>query len=145
MRLAAFVLSLAILLSAAPCRGEDGAPYFPIEVYVDAGEDRLAAYQLEIQLAGAEIVGVEGGEHTAFGTPPYYDPAALRGSRIKLAALSTARDLPSGRTRIATLHIREVGPAPATWTVSSSLATDSAAKAIDVRVELVAAREEHDR
>lgn len=82
-----------------------------LDVIVDAGADALAAYQVEINADGeAEILSVEGGEHPAFSPPPYYDPAALHRRRIILAAFSTSTNLPSGRTRVATLHLRESGP-----------------------------------
>jgi len=141
----AVLLALAIALIASPCRSEDEPRFFPIEIYLDAGTQHFAAYQLEIRLDGAEIVGVEGGEHPAFAGAPYYDPAALGTGRIKLAALSTAHDLPTGRSRVATLHVREIGKGQAKWQTTSVLATDSAARPIDARLELVAGGEGQDR
>ncbi|HYC56883.1 MAG TPA: hypothetical protein VEL28_18265 [Candidatus Binatia bacterium] len=92
---------MALLASSAR------AEFRPVDIYVDAGEVALAAYQVEVRAAGATIVGVEGGEHAAFAEPAYYDPAALSGGRIILAAFSTGHDLPGGRTRVATLHMHE--------------------------------------
>jgi hypothetical protein len=98
-------LALALLLSLAAAPAP--APRFrTIPVEVDAGAP-LAAYQVEIT-TGGQIVGVEGGE-APFDAPPYYDPAALAGGRIILAAFSTERSLPPGRHRVAVLHVREVG------------------------------------
>jgi hypothetical protein len=58
------------------------------------------------------IEGGEGGEHAAYAKPAYYDPAALApegGGRVILAAYSTAKDLPTGRTRVARLHVMVEG------------------------------------
>jgi len=64
-------------------------------------------------LAGdATIVGVEGGTSDGFRDPPYYDPKALAGGRIVLAAFNTKVALSPGRHRVATVHMREAGAAP---------------------------------
>jgi len=85
------------------------APRFAaVDVFVDAKSASLAAWQVELdaERKGIQIVGVEGGEHAAFAKPPYYDPKALKDDRIVLAAFSTGKDLPSGRTRVARVHLR---------------------------------------
>ena len=106
--LRAAVLLLACLLPApAPA-----ASFRPVAVFLDSGDQLLAAYQVEIIAHGAEIVGVEGGEHRAFRDAPYYDPAALQGGRIVIAAFNTGSDLPHGKTRVATLHMRETEVSP---------------------------------
>lgn len=82
--------------------------FVPIDVYLDVSETPLAAYQIEL-IAEADdtaLVGVEGGEHPAFVQPPYYDPEALYGHRIILAAFSTEQELPTGLVRVARLHVR---------------------------------------
>ena len=78
-----------------------------IDIYVDAGDQRLAAYQVEFHdpTGQLKIVGVEGGEPAAFKSPPIYDPAALGRARIILAAYSTDRDLPTGRVCVARLRV----------------------------------------
>src|SRR5690348_13106857 len=100
--LLAFLLMLANGRAAA---ADDGPIRFrPVHVYVDAGGTPLAAYQIEIVVDGnAQIVGVEGGEHPAFALSPHYDPAALASGRIIIAAFNTGPDLPSQRTRVATV------------------------------------------
>ncbi|HKA89666.1 MAG TPA: hypothetical protein VKE22_18505 [Haliangiales bacterium] len=96
-------LALLLTLAAAPPAG----PRFrTIPVTVESATP-LAAYQVEITTAG-RIVGVEGGD-APFDAPPYYDPAALAGGRIILAAFSTESALPAGRHRVAVLHVREEG------------------------------------
>ncbi len=106
-------LLLTVLLTTAAFaqRGDDALPgvrFEFIDVYVDSGDAPLAAYQFELtDSAGSiKIVGIEGGEHDAFATPPYYDPKALKNNRVIIAAFSTADDLPAGRTRVATVHVQ---------------------------------------
>jgi len=94
-----------------------------VDVYLDS-ESPVAAYQLEVRVVAgdATIVGVEGGT-PPLDAPPYYDPAALAGGRIILAAFDTAATLPPGHQRIATVHFREQGP-PATYHVELTTAGD---------------------
>jgi len=56
-------------------------------------------------------VGVEGGEHEAFAEPAYYDTAALMNNRIIVAAFGMADELPTGKTRAATIHLQIAGDA----------------------------------
>lgn len=104
-------IALLLVVGATVALGEErdeAARFRPVDVYVDAGDRPLAAYQIEITAADcAEVVGVEGGDHAAFRAAPYYDPAALSGGRIVIGAFSTAADLPRGKTRVAKLHMRE--------------------------------------
>lgn len=83
-----------------------------IDVFVDSGTKPLAAYQFELasQTEGVEIVGIEGGSHAAFSNPPYYDPRAMKNNRVILAAYHTGKDLPSGRSRVARVHVQVRGP-----------------------------------
>jgi hypothetical protein len=89
-----------------------------VDVYIDSGKAPLAAYQFEFhavfpddQPGQVRIVGIEGGDHPAFSKPPYYDPAALMHNRVVIAAFNTnnAENLPTGRTRVARLHVQVVG------------------------------------
>jgi hypothetical protein len=90
-----------------------------LDLFIDSGDTPLAAYQVEIRAAAAHarLVGVEGGEPASgpFVDPPYYDPAALHedqlAERIILAAFSTAHELPTGRTRVARIHVQVSGDA----------------------------------
>lgn len=85
--------------------------FTPLAIYVDSGKTPLGAYQIELkaQPGSIKIVGVEGGEHKAFSSPPHYDPAALMNERIIIAAFSTDQDLPLNRTRVATIHLQVIG------------------------------------
>ena len=87
-----------------------------VDVYIDAGDRPLAAYQFELSASAGEfkIVGIEGGEHAAFAEPPYYDPAALSRDRVIIAAFNTGDDLPNGKVRVARVHVQVIGePSPA--------------------------------
>jgi hypothetical protein len=118
--IAAAGLLLLVLFLLAPLGADQTAlpaadpsvRFLPVHVYLDTKGQPLAAYQFEMKANGPEvkIVGVEGGEHAAYKNPPYYDPAALMQNRIILAAFSTDETLPTGKTRIATLHLQVTGP-----------------------------------
>ncbi len=94
--------------------GNAGQPvvrFAAVDVYFDSGESALAAYQFELSASEGDfrIVGVEGGEHAAFAEPPYYDPQALSQDRIIIAAFNTGDDLPTGKTRVARVHVEIIG------------------------------------
>lgn len=113
MHAASFALVL-LLLPVSSVVAQDAAQdvrFTSVDIFLDSGRDALAAYRAEVTTTGdAQFVGVAGGEHPAFKIPPHYDPAALRrGGRIILAAFSLSADLPAGRTRVASLQMREVG------------------------------------
>jgi len=85
--------------------------FTPLHIFLDSGNQGLAAFQFELKAVTGQIkiVGVEGGEHPVFKKPPYYDPAALANDRIIIAAFSTSHDLPTGRSRITTIHLQIIG------------------------------------
>lgn len=107
--LCALLFLLASVLSPQdPQQPQPAASTFAaFDVFVDSGTRSLGAWQFEwlVPGGGARIVGVEGGEHAAFARAPHYDPAALQGGRILVAAFSTDRELPRGRTRVARVHL----------------------------------------
>jgi hypothetical protein len=118
------VVAAAALLGIA-ATGSHAQRYQPVDVYVDSGDQPLAAYQLEVTVHGdAMIVGVEGGDAPAFAAAPHYDPKALAGGRIIIADLDVGTDLPHGRIRVATLHMRESG-APPTYQVTLQAAANA--------------------
>ena len=106
---------------------EQGVRFAPLHIYLDSGNRSLAAYQFELEATTGqiEIVGVEGGEHKAFSEPPYYDPAALAQDRIIIAAFNTGQDLPTGRTRIATIHLQITGDAEPQYELKLTVAGDA--------------------
>jgi len=105
---------------------ESKVRFAPVHVYLDSGNAPLAAYQFELKAAAGtiKIVGVEGGEHPAFQEAPYYDPAALAQDRIIIAAFNTGRNLPTGRTRIATIHLQITGAAKPQYELEVTVAAD---------------------
>lgn len=106
---------------------EAGVRFAPLHVYLDSGRRGLAAYQFELEATAGqiEIVGVEGGEHKAFSEAPYYDPAALAQDRIIIAAFNTGQDLPTGRTRIATIHLLIKGDVEPQYELNLTVAGDA--------------------
>jgi hypothetical protein len=81
--------------------------FVALDIVLETGDRSLAAYQFELLPGSSKIVGVEGGEHSLFADAPYYDPAALQGGRIVVAAFTTEEGAPAGRTRVARLHLQE--------------------------------------
>ena len=115
---------------------EPGVRFAPLHVYLDSGDRSLAAYQFELKatVGQIEIVGVEGGEHKAFSQAPYYDPAALAQDRIIIAAFNTGQDLPTGRTRIATIHLQIAGPVEPHYELNLTVAGDADGEKIPARL-----------
>ncbi len=117
--LAVLVFAPAARLFAQPAALEEGRTRFcVVDIYVHSRTTPLAAYQLQFAVTNgaAKIIGIEGGEHPAFREPPFYDPKAMQHERVIIAAFNTgsADQLPSGKTRVATIHLQisasEPGP-----------------------------------
>lgn len=116
-----------------------------IDVMIDSGEIPLAAYQLEVwaetedgaAATTVRIVGIEGGEAEVFRHPPYYDPAAMQDNRVIIGDFSTAAagELPSGKTRIASVHVQITGGEP-TFKFRLDVAGDVDGREIPARVTL---------
>jgi hypothetical protein len=111
--------------------------FAPLHIYLDSGSRPLAAFQFELKAAAGQIkiVGVEGGQHAAFKEAPYYDKAALyKSNRIIIAAFNTGRELPKGRTRIATIHLQIIGDAEPDYELKLTVAADADAKEIPAKI-----------
>lgn len=96
---------------AAQANGASTPRFVPLEIYLDS-PGALAAWQFELEdrNGAMQVVGIENGGHAAFPGAPYYDREAVaRGhaTRIVVADYSLAEEsrLPSGRIRLATLHL----------------------------------------
>lgn len=107
---------VAGLLSVAAI-GRAKARFVPVEVFLDSPEP-VAAWQFELKDRNASmtVVGVENGGSDAFQRAPYYDREAVtRGEadRIVVADYSLAEEskLPTGRVRVATVHLMLEGEA----------------------------------
>jgi hypothetical protein len=129
--------------------------FAPVHIYLDPAGKPLAAYQFELVCATpikrfppeednasrlryepqVKIVGVEGGEHPAFKEAPYYDPAALQNDRIIIAAFNTGSDLPTTRTRIATIHLQITGDAEPKYELKLIATADTNAE--EITAELI--------
>ena len=103
----------APLFGQQPADEEGRGSFRVVDIYVDSKGAPLAAYQLRLSITntGAKIVGIEGGEHPAFRKPPVYDPKAIQHERVIIAAFNTGSsdELPKGKTRVATIHVRSMG------------------------------------
>ena len=112
--------------------------FAPLHIYLDSGNQPLAAYQFELKAAAGQIkiVGVEGGQHKAFKDAPYYDPAALANNRIIIAAFNTGHELPKGRTRITTIHLQITGDIEPDYELNLTVAADADGKEIPANIDL---------
>jgi hypothetical protein len=103
----------AELLAQEPAFEEGRGRFCAVDIFLDSGSTPLAAYQLRFAVTNglAKIVGIEGGEHPAFRQPPFYDPKAIQNEVAIIASFNTAPaiELPKGKTRVATIHLRTTG------------------------------------
>ena len=84
------------------------------------------------------LSGLEGGEHPAYARPPYYDPKALIDETVIVAGLSTADDLPRGRTRVARLHVQVTGAGDPRYEAKLHAAAGPDGAALDAKVTVEA-------
>ena len=143
-KITAIILSSVCLIVPVVARqsGRDGLSsqprvrFAPLHIYLDSGSCSLASFQFELKATTGqiEIVGVEAGEHEAFSEPPYYDPAARMQNRIIIAALNTGQNLPTGRTRIATVHLQITGEAEPQYELSLTVAGDAEGNEIPAKL-----------
>src|SRR5262245_34974792 len=119
----ALAQSTSAQTNAAPVR------FRAVDIYVDSKDKPLAAYQLDFSVigGGAKIVGIEGGERPAFAEPPYYDPTAMQQERVIIAAFSTnaVNALPTGKTRVATIHLQLSGATEPEYNLKLQAAADA--------------------
>jgi hypothetical protein len=140
--------TLLLILSAACVAGVLDAIAQPprrfavVDVYLDASEP-LAAWQFELaeRRGGMQVVGIEGGESASFAEPPFYDRAAVdRGAadRIIVAdfSLEPPAQLPSGRTRIASVHVRLAGGEPPDYDLRLVAAGTADGRSINADISL---------
>jgi hypothetical protein len=108
LTLLAMLPLLIVQASAQSATNAASIRFETVDIFVDSQDQPLAAYQLEFSVTNgvAKIVGIEGGEHPAFREPPFFDPKAMQSERVIVAAFSTAKELPAGKTRVATIHIQ---------------------------------------
>jgi len=127
--------AVPVLLLLAAISSGQAVRFQSYDVYVDAADDAVAAWQIEVVAGdGATIVGVEGGEPECWRAPAYYDPAALKGGRIILAAFTTEPGPPRGRVRVARLNFMLSGEVALEAEVIAAAAPGGTR--IPIRVEL---------
>jgi hypothetical protein len=133
-------LFLAILCAAKLFAQEPAASFRSVDIFVDSGNEPLAAYQLAFGSTNGfvKIVGIEGGEHSAFAEPPYYDPEAMQKDHVIIAAFNTASadQLPRGRTRIATIHVRADADSTPRYSLQINAAATASGKQISVKAKV---------
>jgi hypothetical protein len=135
------LLLLLVSITSAQIRTDSAQPavrFATVDLLIDPHGSDLAAYQLEFLADPARVtlVGIEGGQHPAFKVPPYYDPKALAGNRVILAALNAGNDLPQSKTRVATLHLQIKGDAKPSISAKLVVAANSSEKTIDADVSV---------
>ena len=108
---------IGAVVTALPQSVETDTRFSTLDVYIESTEP-LAAWQFELREASGRmrVVGVENGETAAFGEAPYYDLMAVSqgmADRIIVAdyALQHEVGLPTGRNRLATIHMQIEGNA----------------------------------
>jgi hypothetical protein len=134
-------LSLALALFAGPASADETAvaparSFATIEVWIDSGESVLAGWQLRADFgkSDARIVGVEGGAPGAYHEPPHYDPRALNGGEIVLAALAEGNELPAGRILVAVLHVEHAPSGLPPLEISDVIGVGTDGRAVEARV-----------
>ena len=138
LRIGLVLMLLFVGLGAMPVEEapRERIRFMYVDVYVDAAEQPLAAYQFELAAKPerVKIVGLEGGEHQAFRQPPYYDVAELFRDKAIVAAFSTADDLPVGKSRVARLMVQVTGEAGPDYAVWLRAAASSAGRRIPATI-----------
>ena len=128
------ILFCALTISVFGQQPAANVHFRAIDIYVDSGKIPLAAYQLEFSVTNVptQSVGIEGGSAKVFHEPPFYDPKAMQGERVIIAAFSTEapEQLPSGKTRVATIHIMTTGDVRPKFELKLRAAADTTGKRI---------------
>ncbi len=136
-----FVLAAGLFAQQQPATEEGRTRFCAVDIYLDSKGSPLAAYQVEFSAtnAVAKIVGIEGGEHSAFRQPPFYDPKAMQHERVIIAAFSTepAGNLPNKKTRVGTIHLQVSGSARPEYLLRVEVAANPEAKRIPVEYEVI--------
>jgi hypothetical protein len=137
------VLAVLCATTVLSTTAQPEASFFTtVDLFV-VSDTPVAAWQVELtERRGAmQIVGIERGDDSTFRDPPYYDRVAVERSstdRIVLASfsLSNAAQLPSGRVRIARVHVRMTGAAAADYEARLVAAGTADGRPIDVQLSI---------
>jgi hypothetical protein len=135
------LVGLLLIAAAGPVdpgnREDQELRFTHVDLVLDSGGAGLHAWQVELvdPSGRAKVVGVEGGDDGAWSAAPYYDPAALQGGRIVLAAFSLDGG-PRGRQRVARVHLAVQGAAEVPFEAKVQAAADDSKALEDVLVEV---------
>jgi len=142
--LAAVTVAVAMFAASFELLAQQAAQtrFAVVDVYVDSAVP-LAAWQFELRERNGEmqVVGVENGDSSAYPDAPYYDRTAVeRGAadRIIVASFSLRpeTELPVGRARVATVHLRLSGASPPDYRLQLVAAGAADGKPIDATISL---------
>jgi hypothetical protein len=136
-----WILILCSLRLAAPVFAQEAVHeesrtrFRAVDIYLDSKGAPLAAWQIEFAATNGmvKIVGIEGGEGV-FAEAPFYDPKAIQNERAIIAAFSTESvgKLPTGRTRVATIHLQVMGTAEPQFELKVQTVGDAEGKRMGV-------------
>ena len=142
-----FKLLLFLALCAAAWFGlsradEVKARFAALDVHLESAQP-VAAWQFELSEASGRmrVVGVENGDSPAFAKAPYYDRKAVndgRADRIIVADFTVRPpvELPAGKVRIATVHVRLTGDSDPEFVLRLVTAGNATGKPIPASVHL---------
>lgn len=137
-----FVLFVAFCF-ADGALAENDLRFVAVDVYLQTSEP-VAAWQFELsdKYGQMRVVGVENGESLAYRRAPYYDREAVRlgqADRVIVADYSLAdiNELPSGYTRIATIHLMQDDADDEDMESTLITATAHDGRVIDASIRLV--------
>ena len=113
-----------------------------VDVHLESAKP-VAAWQFELSEAGGRmrVVGVENGDSPAFAKAPYFDRTAVsdgRADRIIVAdfTLRPPAELPVGKVRIATVHVRITGDSDPEYVLRLVTAGNAMGKPVPASVHL---------
>jgi hypothetical protein len=133
------IAQLAVRTGTQPKQKIEGASFRVIDIFLDPKGKSLGAYQLgwKVTTQNARIVGIEGGDHPAFRNPPQYDPRAIQGERLVVAAFNAGaeKSLPRGRIRIGSIHIEAAPSAICRFEIENLEAADVQGRRISVTAQ----------
>ena len=136
------VAALCAALPVLPQSDLADVRFTTIDVFLVTDEP-VAAWQFQLREASGRmrVVGVENGDSAAFGEAPYYDLAAVgagTAERVIVAdySLDPPVELPSGRTRVATVHVRIEGPGDPDYELNLMAAGAADGQPISAAIEL---------
>lgn len=135
-------LMIATSVSAGERSGTQAVRFSVVNIIVDA-EEPFAAWQFELteRRGRMTIVGVENGSSAAYSDAPFYDREAIRlgtADRVIVAdySLAPAASLPSGKIRIASIHVRLSGSAEPEYQLRLMALADSTGQPMDAQISM---------